>query len=287
MYHSIQIIPSDQDIFKVNNKSMNGINTWDDWHLIPSSRPLFNVPSFKSNFIDIPGANGSIDASTILGGYPTFNDRTGSIEFYVMNDYGEWYNRYSDAMNYLHGQRVKAILEDEPSYYYEGRMTVNSWKSEKGHSKITFDYTMEPFKYELFDTFDQWLWDPFSFVDGVIRTKYVEHATGNEILGPLRDITLAGDMRRIDIPIYAQAMPISPVITAKSNTAAGAGNFLQLAKYRGTTKISEHYITPPDTETHDYTFYDLRFQNENATLLVICNTNTSYTISVRYRGGKL
>ena len=97
MYHSIQIIPDDQPIIGANlvtdsyghtvwedrtidgiMKAMNGINTWNDWHLIPSSRPLINPPSFKSNYIDIPGANGSIDASTTILTYPRYN-QDGSI----------------------------------------------------------------------------------------------------------------------------------------------------------------------------------------------------------------
>ena len=40
-------------------------NTWDDWHLIPSSRPVFNPPVFREKFIDIPGVSGLLDLSTI------------------------------------------------------------------------------------------------------------------------------------------------------------------------------------------------------------------------------
>ena len=36
-----------------------------------------------------------------------------------------------ERMDYLHGQTMRAILEDDPEYFYEGRFTVNAWKSEK------------------------------------------------------------------------------------------------------------------------------------------------------------
>lgn len=322
MYHSLQIIPDDQPIVKeiisrngyhvwkdqsvdTIMKAMNGINTWDDWHLIPSSRPLITVPQFKSEYIDIPGANGSIDASTILwatplysatgeiesstyqDGYPTFQNRSGSVEFYVMNDYGEWYNRYSDAMDYLHGQKMKIILEDEPDYYYTGRMTVNQWRSEKNWSKITLDYNVEPFKYELFSSLEDWLWDPFSFIDGVIRTRYVSRSSGTVTTGPLKNITIyGGDTNGINIPISAKGMPIVPSVIA---TRTSGNGFLQVAKYKGDVKISEHYVLPDpnDNQTHEYSFYDIKFRNEEATFIVIAAPGSTYTVSVDYRGGRL
>lgn len=122
-------------------------NTWEDWHLVPSSRPLFNPPSVKTKIIDIPGGNGSLDLSDSLTKYPLYNNREGDIEFIVMNDYWEWYEAYSTIMNYLHGKTMIAILEDEPDYYYVGRFSVNSWKSQKDYSRITISYSVKPFKY--------------------------------------------------------------------------------------------------------------------------------------------
>ena len=62
-------------------------NTWDDWHLVPVSRPVINPPAVHTHYIDIPGANGSIDLTDTLTGGPTFGDREGSIEFMVLHDY--------------------------------------------------------------------------------------------------------------------------------------------------------------------------------------------------------
>lgn len=276
-------------------EALHGINTWTDWHLIPSSRPVFSVPSFKSNYIDIPGANGSVDASTLLGDHPTYNNREGSVEFYVMNGYGEWYNRYSEILERVHGRKVKVVLEDDPGYFYEGRMTVNQWKSEKDWSKITLDYHLDPFKYELTTSIEPWLWDPFNFIYGIIRPCYsiCDNSTGDVIstvFEPLSNIRLADDTnttRRITIPITASAMPIVPKITYKSNTSPGEGNQLQLAKYVGSTGIVNHYITPEDTNTHTVSFYDMKFQNEEANLIIIAFEGTSYDITIDYRGGRL
>lgn len=127
-------------------------NTWDDWHLVPSTRPVFNPPTLKKKTLEISGGNGLIDVSESLTGYPLYNNREGSIEFIVMNDYKRWEEAYSDVMNYLHGQFMKAFLEDDPEYYYEGRFTVNNWKSDSKWSLITIDYSLSPYKIQFRET---------------------------------------------------------------------------------------------------------------------------------------
>lgn len=145
-------------------------NTWDDWHLVPTSRPKFNMPQVKTNFVDIPGGDGMIDLTTALTGRPAYGNRQGSFEFLVMNDYGNWYERYSDIANYLHGKEFKAILDDDPEYYYEGRFTLNEWRSEEHWSQIVIDYNVGPYKKSLLSAGDKWLWDPFNFETGRIES---------------------------------------------------------------------------------------------------------------------
>lgn len=119
-------------------------NTWTDWHLIPSSRPVFNPPPLKSKYVDIPGADGEVDLTELLTGSPKFGNRTGSLEFIVANDYLSWDVAYSTIMNYLHGQSMHAVLEDEPLYYYDGRFSVSEWRSDKNYSLITIEYVLAP-----------------------------------------------------------------------------------------------------------------------------------------------
>lgn len=129
-------------------------NTWEDWHLIPTSRPVVSPPSPKTQAVEIPGANGQIDMTEALTGYPLYSNRTGSFEFIVVNDtyslveyHEDWAEVYSEISNYLHGRKMKMVLEDDPDWYYEGRFAVNSWKSGDHFSNITIDYNVEPFKW--------------------------------------------------------------------------------------------------------------------------------------------
>ncbi|MCD8158984.1 MAG: hypothetical protein LUD77_08840 [Clostridiales bacterium] len=122
-------------------------NTWDFWKLVPKERPVFVPPEVKTNYIDLPGGNGSIDLSESLTGYPVYENRTGSFKFYVMNGYAEWQGRYSDIMSYLHGQRMKAVLADDPDWYYYGRFSVKGWESGDTWSEIEIGYEVEPYKW--------------------------------------------------------------------------------------------------------------------------------------------
>lgn len=130
----------------------NPKNTWEDWHIVASSRPVFLPPPLKTGKLDIPGGNGSIDLSESLTGYPLFENSTGSLEFIVLNDYLPWQETYSVISDYLHGQKLRAVLEDDPLYYREGRFTVNSWKSDKNYSRITIDYDIFPYKIKIRDS---------------------------------------------------------------------------------------------------------------------------------------
>ena len=80
MYHSIKFKRTDS--FYENER---WYDTWYDWNLIPVSRPVISPPECKTHYVDVPGSNGKLDLSTALTGYPLYENRTGSIEFIVMN----------------------------------------------------------------------------------------------------------------------------------------------------------------------------------------------------------
>lgn len=190
-------------------------NTWDDWRLIPTSRPLFNPPSVKTNLIEIPGGDGVLDLTTALAGRPLYKNRTGSIEFYVDNEYRDWTVLYSEIMIYLHGQKMRAVLEDDPSYYYEGRFAVNAWKSNKERSSITIDYDVNPYKKDVLGTDEEWIWDTFNFETGIIRYY--------------KDLPVNGSL---SITVVVDMMPVSPMITTSTTgmTVTFVGEVHSLSK---------------------------------------------------------
>jgi len=173
-------------------------NTWNDWKLVPTSRPVIAPPEPKTNYVEIPGSNNIIDLSETLTGRTTYKYREGSIEFYVADKKTPWYKIYADVMNYLHGQHMKMILEDDRIHYYVGRFAVDEWASEEQNSTITISYHVYPYKYDTFTSAGDWLWNPFSFVDGIAVN--------------LADMRVDGELIRI---IPGSIMPVIPTIRAK------------------------------------------------------------------------
>lgn len=233
-------------------------NTWADWYLIPSSRPVFNPPNPKTKYIDIPGSDWHIDMSEVLTGDIAYEARTGSLEFIVDNgqlsnykaDF--WIDLYSEIMNYMHGRILQATLEDEPAYYYEGRFSVNSWKSDAHNSKITIDYTVSPYKYEKFSSLEDWEWDIFNFETGIIR-EY-------------KDLRVDGSL---PFMIVGRRMSVVPTFIVKSDD----GNGLKV-KFNGST-----YDLPDGTRR----IVNIRTTEGENMLTFIGNG----TVSIEYRGGKL
>lgn len=175
-------------------------NTWDDWHLIPNGRPIFTPPKQKTNYIDIPGANGSLDMSEALTGYPLYENREGSFSFIIMNPNAASYPEcdpkkldtiYMEIASYLHGKTMSAVLEDDPGYKYEGRFHIEGITAGSDWSTIDIGYNVDPYKRSITGALLSWEWDPFNFLtDRIIDLNTVNVSTtptkidlGRAILG--------------------------------------------------------------------------------------------------------
>lgn len=135
MYHSINI---------------SGKNTWSEWRLIPSSRPLVNMPDLKTEYVDLPGRAMPLDLSEVLTGHLLYGNRTGEWTFYATNDYTayDWVKLRNSLASYIHGKQHRIILEDEPDWYYDGRLTFE-WETGDNWSMVTIGYDLEPFKHQV------------------------------------------------------------------------------------------------------------------------------------------
>ena len=158
-------------------------HTWRDWHLVPSSPPMIVPAKPRTRYIDIPGRNGRLDASEFLGGI-TYDDREGTWQFIIDPetdiDGGYIYHFetiYSDIMQYIQGKRLNVVLVDDPAYYYNGRLYVDSISSEDSNRTITIHYTLDPFKRLVTKNVSEWLWNELNLISGTIPR------TGSQIQG--------------------------------------------------------------------------------------------------------
>ena len=138
-------------------------NTWTDWHLIPTSRPMVAHPGVSTKFVEIPGRGAPLDLTTYLTGHVVYGPRNGSWEFAIANGFSHWETIRQDIVSFLHGLRLKVILDDVPGRYYEGRFSVDTLKSGESNTMVTITYSLDPYSHAVLGMIDDWLWDPFNF----------------------------------------------------------------------------------------------------------------------------
>lgn len=210
----------------------NGIpkNTWEDWHLIPASRPTLPFPNQKTRTIDsIPNINGNIDLSWSDVPYPVFENREDTFEFIYNPLYDDthkdWTELYSEIASFIHGRHLRMVLEDDPGYYYEGRFHVEKWTSntDGSGSTITIGYSVQPYKLSLTNSLDEWFWDPFSFYSGVVSDSVFKNITVSGYDGHNKnDIPRTENphctWNKIELFRYAGDMPQIPIVYWKPNS---------------------------------------------------------------------
>lgn len=97
----------------------------------------------KLNLVDIPGADGSKDLSDRPAGRVVYNDRTLTWTFALYP--GEnWHNKHRQVSNALNGRRCKITLDDDPDYYYLGRLVVKDYTTDKLLRQITVEAVCSP-----------------------------------------------------------------------------------------------------------------------------------------------
>ena len=169
--HSIVFATGLKHLYNNHKTNFDGINmgagytrhTSLDWFLVPKERPSIEKASVKEHYIDIPGANGGLDLTESLTGFPLYDYIEGEFEFTILNERKlvtvndncektketdiTWEVLNRDIREFLNGKERYMMLEDDPSWYYVGRFTVNKYdSSETANSKIIIAYKVYPFK---------------------------------------------------------------------------------------------------------------------------------------------
>jgi len=99
-------------------------------------------PAVKENYVDIAGGNSSIDLTEAVGGV-AFEDGKIAFKFTLFDS-----ERRERMKNDLHGKRMKIVLEREPEYFYEGRVSVTSESLEGNLFELCMEARVAPYKTE-------------------------------------------------------------------------------------------------------------------------------------------
>lgn len=115
------------------------------------SAKTISAPALKTNIVDIEGANGSLDLSTVLSdGNPIYANR--DIEFDLTFKEADFFAIQTMWNNLYHGKVVTVTTDDQIGYYYTGRCTLSEWDEDKGIITCKLTVDADPFKYEQAET---------------------------------------------------------------------------------------------------------------------------------------
>ena len=160
-------------------------NTRDDWSLLRAHVEVGD-PQLRKYEVEIPGRDGVLDLSEALGGI-YYENRVISIRFICLNWVEERFHLLASVIrNAIEGRVCQISLSDDLGYYWRGRPQVEAEWRGNGASEVTITVIVEPFKYSSVSSYEPWLWDPFSFVNGVVTQQ--------------SDIALSGGTETVTLP---------------------------------------------------------------------------------------
>lgn len=177
---------------------------FDDYHsfrdlgVYPKSKIIVAPPKVREVYVEVAGADGSLDLTEALTGRANFENRDAKFEFTVV-DRERWDYTYARLMNTLHGNVMRVVLDEDPNWYYEGRIQVDSFSTSKHTATITVTGFLNPYKKALNVNSERWLWDPFNFETDIAR----DYA----------DLVVDG---HFTVTVVGSKMPVTPIIKASS-----------------------------------------------------------------------
>ena len=122
------------------------IHSYRDLNLV-LSKVVIPPAAVKTNFVDIPGGDGSVDLTEALGEV-RYKDRECSFTFTVFpsDDFEE---KKREVSNLLNGRRFKIILDKDSGYFWNGRCSVDGYASDKKINTIVVKATVSPYKLKV------------------------------------------------------------------------------------------------------------------------------------------
>ena len=127
------------------------LHSYRDLKLLLMPGKEIGSPEVKKKLLDVEGADGTLDYTDFFG-EPKYTDVKHKFPFATIVPMNEFLSHYSIVKSALHGKKMPIILDDEPGFYYVGRIYVQPFTNEKNIGHITIEAECEPYKYKLAKT---------------------------------------------------------------------------------------------------------------------------------------
>lgn len=140
-----------------------------DWGL-KLKKIEIGIPKTKTEYVNVPGMNGNLDLTEAQNGGVKYEMRELKFTFGVRNcSYEKWSGLISQIASDIQGVEKRIILDTDKGFYYVGRCEVDTSKSNDVTAEIVVTCTCEPYKISVASSDEQWKWDTFNFLNGVIQ----------------------------------------------------------------------------------------------------------------------
>ena len=108
--------------------------------------PEYSIPAPvpQTKFINVIGRDGAVDLSDAIGLH--YDSRNWSLDFKCFDPTVNWHTLTSSVMNAIHGKRLNFEFDDDPNYYWTGRISVSSYVSTRGTGTLKVNITSDPYK---------------------------------------------------------------------------------------------------------------------------------------------
>lgn len=129
----------------------DGLHSYYEWGLILQEKTI-ESPKPKINTVEIEGADGVLDYTEFFGDVK-FENRQLSFKFIKAQIILDGFlSLYSLVQDMIQGRKMQVVLDDDPAYFYLGRVSINEWKSNKNIGEIVIEVDAEPYKYKMAET---------------------------------------------------------------------------------------------------------------------------------------
>lgn len=130
--------------------NFGGWHSHRDLGLIQQSVDVQPAPP-KLNLVEVPGADGAKDLSTQPAGRVVYEDRK-IVWTFALYPGDNWDRKHQQVCNALNGLACDIVLDTDPDYYYQGRLTVKKYKVSGLLRQITVEAVCRPYKLKRVET---------------------------------------------------------------------------------------------------------------------------------------
>lgn len=144
-------------------------HTLTDWELYVQNSDCIGAPVQYTRYIEVPGRSGLLDLSEVISGRQIYTYRPIKIVLAGIREKKNWDGIVSNFRNEVNGRTCRIIFDNDPGYYWRGRIEIDDFSSVLDLGTLTMNIPKaDPYKYAVLSSTEPWLWDPFNFETDMI-----------------------------------------------------------------------------------------------------------------------